>query len=449
MSQPNDPRRADDLTETSDSPERLRALEAAAPQPPDAGQSARKMPPFVVRVLLAGLALTALGLWWLIWGAGPNLPQQTLVAQRGSDGAFPESTGTASGLSGRLSAREANKSTSTISSQSSGGEARLRARSAVVYVATPDLLAQRVAHELFKELQKSSRFDSLTYHPPGEKFTQGELLPDLYLSVGVKSLKESGVAPYKTLEAEVQVTLGNLPARSSHSYMDTLSPPVVNHHWNSTINYSAREVGLETASARYEAVGRDLAADVAKSINEYLAKLAEKHGEWREDPLEFFPAFAPGPELPILQTLHAEKITSGHGFLTKNVTVWKTTLPRAEPDVVKRIAQDLESAGWKDATKRIEANDGYLRVEKEWQSQIFEVFRPSEFQPQEDEKADPREWYCVYTHRMTQTEASAALAKLFDRAAPESMLVPFSQWWYLDEERVAKYFAEHPPKLSG
>jgi hypothetical protein len=395
------------------------------------------------RAVLATGVVTLLAVGWLLWGTTPVLPDGPMVARRGANGQFTtEGSTSGSTVSGRVNELKLNESKSTMSSLSSSDNTSLLARSIAVFNLSEDLLAQRIGYELFQRLQKSDRFTEVRYLPHDESLPEGQLLPDLFATIDVSGLKEGGVVPSRTLEAEIRVTLGDQYRRSSHSTQATLTPPSLQFRWESRIECKAQNLGIETGSARYAAVSEKLAESIAKDIGEYLDTQAAKFGEL-DPPAEFMPAYTPTPDWAFLKPLEARQVLSGRGFMRSNVTVWKIEPKGTVGEMMKALADGLTEAGWpkaaelKDVEKRT-----VFRLQKG--SEIVECFEQSDGRSPKTES--PRV-FVVYIVEMNAKDIEVATRALIARDAPEEELVPFSSAWHLFTDEVDRYFAKHPARL--
>jgi len=379
----------------------------------------------------------------LMWGTSPVLPDGPMVARRGADGNFTtEGSTSGSSVSGRVNELKLNENKTTMSSESSSDNTALLAQTIAVFNLSDNLLAQRIGYELFQRLQKSDRFTEVRYLPHDESLPEGALLPDLFATIDVSDIKEGGVTPSRTLDANIRVTLGDRYRRSSHSTQATLTPPSLQFRWESRIECKAQNLGIETGSARYAAVSEKLADSIAKEIGDYLDKQAAKFGEL-DPPAEFMPAYTPTPEWDFLKPLDARRVLSGRGFMKSNVTVWRIDPKGTIGETMKALADGLTAAGWpkaaelKDVEKRT-----VFRLEK--RSQIVECFEQSDGR---SPNTEPPRVFVVYVVEMHAKEIEAATRVLIERDAPEEALVPFSSAWHLFADDMNRYFEKHPARL--
>jgi hypothetical protein len=256
--------------------------------------------------VLATGAVTLLAVGWLLWGTTPVLPDGPLVARRGEDGKFKvEGTLSGSGLNGRLNALKVKQSRTTVSSHSTSDGTAVLARTVALFNLSDSLFGQRLGYDLFQKLQGTGRFREVRYLPHGESLPDGERLPDLFATIEVLDLKEGGIAPSTTLDAKVRVTLSDQYERSSHSVLGNLTPPSLQFRWDSTVECQAKNVGIETGSAKYAGVSEDLTKDIAKELGDYLDKQVADIGELSEPSPEFLPDYQPLEGLEFLRSLNA------------------------------------------------------------------------------------------------------------------------------------------------
>ena len=96
------------------------------------------------------------------------------------------------------------------------------------------------------------------------------------------------------------VTASDRFGRSSSFYSTNQSPPRVQFRWRAEIAYTGTQTGIETSGARYQAVSRDLAAQIAKNLAEQLDEMAAEHGAAGAVPERFYPDYIEERLLPQL-----------------------------------------------------------------------------------------------------------------------------------------------------
>ncbi len=308
---------------------------------------------------------------------------------------------------------EAKNNTSSTSSSSHSNPAYLTDRSIAVFNFSDHLLMNRIGAAVLEQLKKDGRFQRVEYYPAGHYPETGSLATDLFVTLDLDSLEESGVIG-KKLNAKVIATLGISPARSNNSVTNHLSPPVVRFFARSEIDHQSELKGVESSAAQYEQQGANIAAEVAKNISNHLKTLREKHESLPDLSAGLYPAYAPTPEFDFLNgdglnDDNVQQLTSLHGFCFQNETFWRVSNVDDAKAYLEKVYAELNEKGWKGEVGRVEETGvAHQRMNKD--GQFLEVFSESRRfrQPTDPNPPTTTSLFVRYRNPMT-TEARNAV----------------------------------------
>lgn len=411
-----------------------------AESPPSRSRSGRRIAALMVLTLAVGFGVYAL------FGPSPRVPEGVLIATADEaeaggyrqDGEISEDAAIAANATKLQSTRNV---TATSSTTSSGG-ARMFARTLAIYNLEDDLLMQRIGLAVFERLRDEGRFKQIQYLPAGERLPDGERLPELFVTLDKQSWEESGLLGNRRFKGEIAVTASDQFRRSSHSYNTNLSPPQVQYRWRAEINYTATQTGIETSGARYQAVSRDLAKEIADRLTKLLDEITSKHGTPGELPEQFYPEYIEPPAFDFVAELDAEKLVDGPKLMSHTVAIWQTADDRTPTEVIAAVGRSLADAGWK--LPDMERDQEYLRATDG--TQVVVVFRDHDGGLVAGENADtPTRMFVVYRRDMSAADIHAAVGKMFEDGADESALVMFQNAWHRHRDLVDEYFTKHTP----
>jgi hypothetical protein len=393
------------------------------------------------------------------WNAFPPVvPQSPLKLVRGEDGKFTnESDSSDVGASLQLHAGQINASnrTTSASSETVGGRARLAGRRILVQNKSDHLLAKRIAGDFLEELKKLSCVDTITYLPAGEIPQPGELSPDVFITLTLADLNESGLID-QLVDAKLIVTMGSAPAADNHSVSDTLSPPVVQVRWKCQLDHQSTTREVASSAAKYKLVAEDIAKHLGGVVVKQLGSWRDKYDLLPELPSEFYPEYHAPPELP-LEGMESTITFSGHGLLKHNDTVWRCTIDKALPEAIALLRDRLETAGWNEGEGRDENRlamkgpHGRLTAFGE-NADGFGIgldkapTEKSKQPPDETLTTKPTTFFVRYEEYATSEERATAIDKLFDSGVPIQTAMMFeNDWTVAQRKKLLDRFAEHPP----
>lgn len=406
-------------------------------------------------LVIAVLTLVMVG---VVWGAYlclaplPRVPQGILTAtsddsdpsayrQEGAISDAPTVSGTATKL-------ESQRNVTAVSSQSTSGGAQLLDATITIFNLDNDLVMRRVGLAVFEQLRDQRRFQQVRYVPAGDQLPVAERLPDLFVILDKENWKETVVPSGRRFQGKVIVRASNQYQSSNNVYHSSSSPPRVQFRWHAEIDYSARQTGVETSGARYEAVSRDLGQEITKQLTKQLDDLRKKHRSASHIPDPFYPQYVPPPEFDFLEDLGARKLIDGSQFMLPTVALWQTSGERTPAEVTAAVRRGLVDQGWPDGDRDGGHSERYLRSVKG--SEVVTVFaNDGPFVVADDQRDAPRPMMIQYVRDLPASELDAAVEAMFsEENPPETTLLMFQQFWYRHQDLVEAHFEKFPPLQS-
>ena len=402
-----------------------------------------------IRLGLLFLLVAFLAVWNLL---PPNVLRNPVVMGRGDDGKLHEQPREDDGglhFNAHVGALESRNSTTTVSSESHSDPAFLADRGLMIFNHSNHVLMERVGTELLAQLKADNKFDRLAYYPSGHLPETEAEAPDVWLSINLESIEESGIIG-RELKATVTATLGSSLAGSHHTVHDHLSPPIVTLNTSISVDHQSTLTGIESSSAEYSQQGKDIAKHLMTAISGKLKTLREKHPPLPNLPSSLSPEFVAAPEFEFLKRLNAAHQASYHGFMFHNETFWQfTSTENAEP-MLASIRDELSKSEWR--VEGFEATDGqnaYLRAEKgDAILELFPMKRAIFSMPQTKELQGPIQYNVRYLHRMNSGDLQAVVGELLAAPKPDvdDLLILRRFGSQEQQEQVIKQLEKHPPR---
>ena len=425
--------------------------------PHDDGQSARidshtNSPapavrrPTVLKILAGVIFLVAIFVFYVTFVPSPRVALGVLsvTADANSSDGYRQvgELSDKAAWSANASTLNATRNVSTTSSSSSSNGTRFFGRTLAIYNEDNDLLMERIGLDVFETLRNQELFDTLHYLPAGERLADGERLPEVFVTLDMKSWNEQGLPGRRTYDGELVVTAGNQYRGSSHYYNSTMTPPQLSFRSQITIDYDATQTGFETSGVRYQAVSRDLANKIVKQLGKLLDDMANKHAVPGKIPDAFYPTYIPPPSFDFIEPLQAKTLVNGHRFMSPTEAVWQVTKKGSPQDAIAAVTKSLTDLGWNisdDGSQEI-----YLRASH--RNEVLTVFSENDGRgpPRVDDVKQPS-IFITYRRSMNGKSFDKAITQLIQSDASESTLVMFQQHWYRYSELIDQYFNEHHP----
>ncbi|HWL06952.1 MAG TPA: hypothetical protein VNQ76_00920 [Planctomicrobium sp.] len=332
-------------------------------------------------------------------------------------------------------------------------------RNAAIVLNTEDQLLAQTAEQLAIQFQNRGSFEQVSVFPLNQALPAGELLPDIFITIdrGPRSVETNNNQSTTQCEAEFKLSVGNQIARSSHSWQETLSPPVSNFRLLGDMKITIDMTGVSSWDELLKSIGtqqwdrhvpQTLAEKLAEECDKQIQAHVKKHESLQAErvlPAEFFPEYEPVPDWPWLKEFHAVKLVDGRRFMVSNHTVWKIPKPVDEQKLIECFKEHFPKENQADTPGSKQNARFFHRTN--YGETALEVFSERDGFWTSSDQDEPQNYYVVWTHRIGQKEIGEALNRLLERNPSEQELATVSFCWFLNWEGVNRYFAQHPPKL--
>ncbi|MHC4879861.1 MAG: hypothetical protein ACYTGL_25700 [Planctomycetota bacterium] len=390
---------------------------------------------------LAIVSLPAVYVWFL---APADVIAEPVHIRRNADGMLvaDDNGESSNGLNVAMQAAKLNSknNTSTSSSEMHSNPAFLADRRLAIFNRSDHLLLNRVASSLLKQLQAESKFDEISYFPSGHQPEIGGRAPDVYMTLDLRSIEESGLVS-SDLKASVVAHFGTSIMSSSYSSTDDQSPPTVRSRMDIEVEHESSLVGVVSSGAKYQLQGADIAKQIAEPLLKKLDALREKHSRLPELPAVFWPEWSPEPELPFLDELNAQRLNGGHGLMVANDSAWVYQPSQDAIAAVTAIRDELLADGWREENFYSGSTEHFtLRMEKD--NAIIDVFPErkssrmhhrimvSEDGETPDESPSPRH-YVRYRERLPREVIRQAVNEVFEAENRDiETLLALRRYWH-------------------
>ncbi|QDU46064.1 hypothetical protein Mal52_45610 [Symmachiella dynata] len=305
---------------------------------------------------------------------------------------------------------------------------------------------KRVGGLVLEQLKQQPSLERIDYYPLGESLPQEERAPDIFVTLDLENLEESGLLIEHFLQAEIHINASDSMTRSTCTYGEDLTPPKVEFDWHGTLKHDSTTTGIGSSAAKYHLAAENIAKQIADSLVKQFDELRKKHGPLPSIPDKFYPAFQSAEPLPFLGKWNAELLFTGHGLMNRNQSVWKFQSDVPPQEVLRTISNESAEDNWIAPTfqpweqsLRIKRNRSVLEIFPDRASRTAYNLQ-GEFVG--EAKQGPFTYYVTYWDRMQHQEILAACAALLDEEAAVETVVVFSRHWFGDrelEQRLLEY----------
>jgi hypothetical protein len=443
-------------------------LEVAAMNEPTDSSSTQPARPRLrsrMRGCLGGLLLIFLGAGGLfLWfGWRPKLPASPVHLARDANGRLTP-TATASGASGAHlelngATIRASNQLSTTASESRGSGARLGCRRMAIVNISDHLLMERVGAALLTQLKDLHGFEQVDYYPHGETTPPGGLAPDLTVTLNLAAITTSGLPGSRGLHARIVMSATSGSYDYPAHYSDGLDAPLVQLNLRTTLDHDSTTTGIGTPSSRFQLAAQDIAKQLGGALTKKLNELYEKDGPLPSLPNRFYPSYKQPPHLPLPADADAELVTSYHGLMKANESLWRWETNRSLPDVLTGLERRFKETGWK--TSSIEtAPDSLPHLRMLRQEDIVMVY-PERHDKRSNraivvaqeptaerakEESIHRVVFAYFADRMNREERATAVGELLGSGCSiETLLVFESMMDRPARDRLAQRIEADPP----
>jgi len=359
-----------------------------------------------------------------------------IIADRGGEGGGGgEDRSITLGAQAAVIEAKSNTNSSTVSSAVS--HARFACRRIDVIVESDHPLIKLVARRVRQRLEEFATVDAVEVFVDGQLPEPGRRRADLFLRLGLPEISEVPVPYSLSLKALIEVNAGTSPWRSTSSYHDGYSPPLLSFGWEASVNHQSKTVGVERV--KYTMAADNIAKEIAGQLAKAFDKWIKKHGPVPELPLELYGPYRPA-ELPAaMEALGCEMLLSHSDLLLHNETFWRFETREDVAELLKSLGKQLAAEGW----RRLSLSKTNLRFAKgEKRIHVYRVRRPTKtgwvvVKPNNTPKP-PVELCIRYRERFTDARRGEALDRLLSGQTAVGTLLFFSGQ-YTDGQRRRMY----------
>ena len=249
------------------------------------------------RRLVAATAIVT-GLVLVAWYAfPPDVSQSPVRLVRGKDGDFDLVTGKGRRVprpavqAGRI---QANNSLVAASSEAHGDPSRLACNRILILGQSSHVLAKRVADCLVQEFKALRFAEEIDYLPPGYPTETGDVAPDVFVTLRMVDLEESGLINHQ-VKAKFRLTAGTALVRDNHFTVGHLTPPRLEYAWRCVLDHQSTTLEVASSAAQYKLVSEDIGKQLAGGLVKQLNQWVDKFGRLPELPDDFYPAYHTPP----------------------------------------------------------------------------------------------------------------------------------------------------------
>lgn len=346
----------------------------------------------------------------------------------------------------------AKNNLSKVTSSDVSDPAWFRAESLVICNLSDHLLMDRVGQFLLEFLKEKGNFEQIDYYPSGTHPDRGRIAPDLYLTLDLGRLAESGVVE-KDLAANVRLSLGTSYAASNHSQNGPHSPPTARLRALLSLEHKSTLLGVESSGSRFSMQGKDIAASLGKAVVDEIQSLRRKHSPLPPLPESSVPAYRESPQFRFLTDLDGRELVSVHGLMLHNETFWHLASASDPAAAMKQIHAELSQAEWKGSSPPDDDRSPHLLMAHK--SRRLEVFPEGigtagiSFRPGRPNQPSPR-LLVRYTDSMTSAEIADWFGEALDETDPDlETLLALRRYGNNDQRlRLMERAMQQPPRTA-
>jgi hypothetical protein len=306
-------------------------------------------------------------------------------------------------------------------------------------------LLARVGQLLPDQLKSLAFIHQVDYYPAGSKPDEGGLAPDIGITLDLGKMTETGGLWSHALEATILVTAGNGPPGCRTSSFDNLTRPLVELDWSGTLQHTSTTKGVSSSAAKYKLAAEDIAKQIGASLAKEFKERRDKEGAAPEFPQAFYPPYRKSAPFPPAALGDIELVTSRHGLMNHNETLWRVAADPTPAAVFDRLERLLKAAGWKTEDVTREGDLRHLRMRQE--AQVLLAYVPAGLGRAPGAPPQASTLCVYYVDRMTEREIQAAIDEALAQNVPVDILVRFERLWSADQRsRMLKALESHPPR---
>ncbi|MHB8972997.1 MAG: hypothetical protein ACYC3X_14730 [Pirellulaceae bacterium] len=406
----------------------------------------------MLRVFLALLGLGFVVFAFLWFGIQPRVPTSPIHLVRTGDGplesAEPEEE--PAGVRFEIQAGKTESSSTFASSAvcSEPDRAGFPSARIAVFNRSDHVLMARVGGRLLEQLKPLGYIRQVDYYPAGFRDEEGQLAPDLVITLDLEKLAEQRGLAASTVEATISVRMGNGPPDCRNSYVDSLTPPVIQLDWCGHLEHRSTTTGVASSAAKYQQVADEIAKQIATRLASELGDRRKKCSALPELPADFYPVYRKPAALPLNAWGEPEQIWSWHGLLNHNDALWRISTERAPADLIAELQTRLQESGWERGDVSGDAASPFLRIRQK--DIVLEVYPAAADNSPQNDGQSRRSVYVHYRDRMTQSELETAIERAIERGDPVEVLLPFERHWSTaQQQKVLEKLRASPPRTPS
>jgi hypothetical protein len=245
-----------------------------------------------------------------------------------------------------LAAIQAANNTSMTSASSSSDNSRFACRRIAVILEGDHPFLYRVGSGLVQQLRKLPGVETVEFQTQGAFPASGQRAPDIFVRLYLNQFHENLVPYSLRLSAQIDADVGRMPLRSTHSYHDSFTPPLLAFNLQVGMSHQSTTTGYE--SVRYTLAAQNVAKDLGGQIGKTFGQWRDKYGLLPELPAEFYGPYT-GPELPEpLQKLKPVRLGSYAGLLVHSETYSQFRLDDEPVQALAALRDAMTASGWKE-----------------------------------------------------------------------------------------------------
>jgi hypothetical protein len=392
----------------------------------------------VLKVFLTVIGLVLAVFAYLWFAVQPRVPTSPIHWVRTGNGplgpAQPDEGAAGVSFEAQMGKTESNNSFSSCAVASESSPAGFPCARLAVFNRSDHLLMARVGGRLLDQLKPLAYVRQLDYYPAGFHAEEGQLAPDLTITLDLEKLAEHPGLASSTIEATISVRAGNAAPDCHNSYVDSLTPPLVQLDWSGRLEHRSTTTGVASSAARYQQVADDIAKQIATSLIKEIDDRRKKYGPFPDLPADFYPAYRKPVALPLDTLGDAEQVWSRHGLMNHNETLWRINIDHPPADRIGQLQKRLHESGWEKGEMQADAASPFLRIGHK--DIVLQVYPAAKAISKPNDEPSRQVVYVHYLDRMSQPEFEAAIDQALDRGASNDVLVLFERHWSAAQQQT-------------
>jgi hypothetical protein len=239
---------------------------------------------------------------------------------------------------------EARNSFENICTSSCSDQTRFACRKIAIFCESDHSLITQIAQSLENSLAGLNEVDTVILYPKGSTLPQGEIKPDLFLRLDLKSIEEIPISYSHKLKTTISAYLGCQPWQKRNFSVDSNTLPILDFGYSMTLHHESTTNGYEAMP--YQMAAQNIADQLQETLSKQFNKWEKEYGLLPILPNAMVGSYLP-VELPVfLQELRAEKEGSYRSLLRHNETFWRFKQSGSVIGTLKHLADAARLQGW-------------------------------------------------------------------------------------------------------